>query len=123
MRRCLGHGEQGQAALELLGALPLVLVVSAGVVQALSAGLARELADHAAEAGAVALVQDADPRSAARAALPGWARDRVAVTVHGGSVRIRLRPPSHGIVKFVAGVVSAFNRKRPRSPISGSTSL
>ena len=88
------RGERGQATLELLGVLPLLLVVAGGAGQALSAGLARELADHAAEAGAVALLQDGDPRDAARRALPGWARGRVAVGVAGSEVRVRLRPPA-----------------------------
>ena len=99
-------GSRGQAALELLGALPLVLVVCLGVVQALAAGVARELADHAAEAGAMALLQDADPRDAARRALPGWARERVSVHVSGTSVvRVALRPPT--VVPGLARVLEA----------------
>ena len=88
------RGERGQATLELLGALPLMLLVAGGAGQALSAGLARELADHAAEAGAVALLQDADPRDAARGALPAWARDRLDVHVAGTEVHVRLHPPA-----------------------------
>lgn len=93
MRRA-ARGEGGQAAVELVGALPLVVLVLLAAGQALAAGAARELADHAAEAGAVALYQSADPEDAAREALPGWARDRVRVQVHGGEVAVRLRPPS-----------------------------
>ena len=87
-------GERGQATVEVLGILPVVLVVAWAACQALAAGAARELADHAAEAGAVALLQDADPRDAARGALPGWARDRLAVHVAGADVHVRLRPPA-----------------------------
>ena len=44
-------------------------------------GLGRELADHAAEAGAVAVLQGADPEAAARAAVPGWSHGRLDVVV------------------------------------------
>ena len=62
--------------------------------QLLAAGAARELAGHAAEAAAVALLQGADPRAAARDALPGWSRERMAVRIDGRKVRVRLRPAS-----------------------------
>jgi hypothetical protein len=84
----------GQATIELVGALPIVLAVCLALTQALAAGVARELADHAAEAGAVALLEDSDPSAAARAALPGWAHTRVAVTVSGTDVAVRLHPPT-----------------------------
>src|SRR5436309_2980863 len=90
-------GERGQASVELVALLPLALLLVAvawAACQALAAGAARELADHAAEAGAVALLEDADPRDAARGALPGWARDRLDVHVAGAAVRVRLHPPA-----------------------------
>ena len=62
--------------------------------QLLAAGAAGELADHAAEAAAVALLQGADPKAAARDAVPGWSRERMSVRVDGRRVRVRLRPPS-----------------------------
>lgn len=88
------RGETGQASVELVAALPLIVVVVLAAAQALAAGVARELADHAAEAGAVAMFQSADPAKAARAALPGWARDRVRVQVRDGAVAVRLAPPA-----------------------------
>ena len=87
-------GERGQATVEVVGILPVLVVVVLAIAQALAAGVARELADHAAEAGAVALLQSADPADAARRAVPGWARERVAVEVADGDVRVRLRPPT-----------------------------
>ncbi|TML02411.1 MAG: hypothetical protein E6G41_15460 [Actinobacteria bacterium] len=86
--------DRGQATIEVVGALPLLVAVALAAGQALAAGVARELADHAAEAGAVALLQDADPADGARRALPGWARDRMTVRVTGRAVRVSLRPPS-----------------------------
>lgn len=99
------RSDRGQATIELVGALPLVVAVILGAGQALAAGLARELADHAAEAAAVAVLQDADPRDAARRAIPGWARDRVTVRVASHDVHVRLRPPT--VVPGVAGLLAA----------------
>jgi hypothetical protein len=85
---------RGQASVELVAMLPLLVLVVLAAAQALAAGVARELADHAAEAGAVAMFQSGDPAKAARAALPGWARERVHVQVRDGSVAVRLAPPA-----------------------------
>jgi len=97
--------ERGQATIELVGVLPLVVAVILSVGQALAAGLARELADHAAEAAAVAVLQNADAHDAARRALPGWARDRVTVRVAPREVHVRLGPPT--VVPGVAGLLAA----------------
>jgi hypothetical protein len=101
----MSRRDSGQASIELVGALPLLVAVALGAGQALSAGLARELADHAAEAGAVAALQDADAASAARRALPGWARSRVAVHVARDAVRVDLRPPT--LIPGVASLLTA----------------
>jgi hypothetical protein len=86
--------ERGQAAVELLAALPVVLLVALAVTQVMVVGYASVLAGNAAEAGALALAGGRDPRAAARAALPGWSRARGEVSVNGGEVRVRLRPPA-----------------------------
>jgi hypothetical protein len=79
---------RGQASIELLGALPLVL---------------------AAEAGAVAILQDRDPRAAAEAALPPSVRGRARVSVAGTHVRVRVRPrlPIPGIADRLAATADA----------------
>jgi hypothetical protein len=87
-------GEDGQATLETVGLLPLLVAIVLGVGQLLAAGAAHELAGHAAEAGAVALLEGGDAEAAARSALPGWARERVAVAVHDREVAVALRPPT-----------------------------
>jgi len=84
--------EGGQASVELVALLPLLATVAFGVLQLLAAGAAEEVADASAEAGAVALLQDRDPREAARGALPGWARDRSSIRVRGREVRVEVRP-------------------------------
>jgi hypothetical protein len=86
------RGQRGQATVELVGVLPVLVAVMLGAAQLLAAGVARELADHAAEAGAVALLEGGDPAAAARDALPGWARDRVGVSVTGDRVDVEVRP-------------------------------
>jgi hypothetical protein len=95
MRRSLARrSDAGQATVEVVGMLPLVAVVAFAALQALAAGLAAELADHAAEAGAVAILEGTDPHDAAKKAIPGWSGAHIDVAVHGKTVRVRVRPPA-----------------------------
>jgi hypothetical protein len=84
----------GQATVELLAVAPALVAVGLGVLQLLAVGYASVLAGGAAEAGALALATEADPRAAAKRALPGWARARAEVAIRDGRVAVRLRPPS-----------------------------
>ncbi len=84
----------GQASIELIAALPAVVVAALIALQLLAAGYALTLADGAAEAGALALAAGEPAPAAVRAALPGWAEDDIEVTVEAGRVTVRLRPPS-----------------------------
>jgi hypothetical protein len=86
--------QRGQAAVEMVAALPALLLAALACLQLLVTGYALTLADGAAEAGALALASGGSAPGAARAALPGWARDDVAVEVEGGTVSVRLQPPS-----------------------------
>jgi hypothetical protein len=86
--------ERGQATVELVAALPALLLAGLVALQLLATGYAMTLADGAAEAGALALASGGSGADAARAALPGWAEDDVSVQVEGGTVSVRLRPPS-----------------------------
>ena len=83
----------GQATIELVAALPLLLAVAAAVVQVLAAGVCREAAASASEAGARAMLQGGDPRRAARGDLPGWARGGSWIHVHGRRIEVRIAPP------------------------------
>jgi hypothetical protein len=87
-------GERGQAAVELLAAVPVVLVIALAIAQLFAVGYASVLAGNAAEAGALALAGGGDARAAARTALPGWSRARGQVSVNGAEVTVRLRPPA-----------------------------
>jgi hypothetical protein len=86
--------ESGQATVELVALAPLLIVIVLAAAQLLAAGAALALADHAAEAAGIALLQGGDPVAAARAAVPGWSRERIDVEVRGRHVRVRLRPPA-----------------------------
>lgn len=103
------RAQRGQASVELVGLLPLTVVVVLAVLQLLAAGAARELAGHAAGAGAIALLEQADPRTAARAAVPGWSQDRMRISVTGSRVTVRMVPPTllPGFARLLASTVRA----------------
>jgi hypothetical protein len=108
--------EGGQATVELIAAIPALLLAGLLALQLLAAGYAIALADGAAEAGALALAAGTPAKSAVRAALPGWADGDVAVSVHGGEVTVRLNPPSPfpGLADRLAVTSSAFAREAER---------
>jgi len=86
--------EAGQSTVELVAALPALLLAGLLALQLFAVGYALTLADGAAEAGALALASGRPAKAAAREALPAWAEDEVEVTIRGGRVQVRLRPPS-----------------------------
>ncbi len=96
---------RGQAAVEVVGMLPLLAAAGLAVLQLLAAGAAREYAGHAAEAGAIALAEGDDARDGARRSLPGWSRERLDVRVDGRRVHVRLRPPA--ILRAVGDLLAA----------------
>ena len=85
------RGQRGQATVELLGLIPVAVAVGIAVFCVLAAGRARELAGHAAGAGAVALLQDGDPRSAVRHAL-GTSAGTVDVSIRERVITVRVTP-------------------------------
>ncbi|MGN6275944.1 MAG: hypothetical protein ACTHNP_08440 [Solirubrobacterales bacterium] len=105
--------ERGQATVELVAALPALLLAAAVALQLLVAGYAMTLADGAAEAGALALASGGSAAKAARKALPGWAKDDASVVVEGGTVSVRLRPPSPFAVVADRLAVSSSANARP----------
>lgn len=96
--RCAGRGprsaQRGQASVELLGMLPVIVALALAATQLLSVGYASILAGNAAEAGALALAGGGEAPAAVRRSLPGWSRARAQVSVSGGEVEVRLQPPS-----------------------------
>lgn len=104
--------EAGQASVELVAALPALLLAGLLALQLLVAGYALTLADGAAEAGALALASGRPAATAAREALPGWAEDDLTIAVSGGRVTVRLRPlsPLPALADRLTVTSSAFAR-------------
>ncbi len=86
--------ERGQASVEIVAALPGLVLAGLICLQLLATGYSLTLADGAAEAGAIALATGRSAEPAVEAALPGWARDRIELEVEGGRLTVRLQPPS-----------------------------
>ncbi len=101
--------DAGQATVELVALLPVLMAVTATVLCVLAAGRAREVAASAAQAGAMALVRDADPRAAAREVIPPADRRRARIDVRGRRVTVRVVPrlPVRGLVGQLAATSSA----------------
>jgi hypothetical protein len=89
-----GDGERGQAAVELVAAIPALVLAGLLCLQLLATGYASTLADGAVEAGALALAAGEPAKPAVEAALPGWAAERIELERTGGRLTVRLRPPS-----------------------------
>ena len=90
-RVCL-RAEGGQSTVELVALLPFLVALAFAGFTILAAHSAADQAAAAAQAGAMAMLQDGDPRDAARSALPEGARSRAAIAVRGRSVRVTVRP-------------------------------
>jgi hypothetical protein len=86
------RADEGQSTVELVALLPLILLVAVAGFILLSARTAADRAAAAAQAGAMALLQDGDPKEAARESLPAAARDRASIQVEGRRVRVTVRP-------------------------------
>lgn len=107
--------ESGQAQIELIAGLPFLLLAGLIALQLLAVGYAQSLADGAAEAGAIAVADGrAGAEEAARAALPGWAEERVAVEASGGGVSVELEPPA--LLPGLAGHLGVSSRAYARPP-------
>lgn len=86
--------DAGQATIEALAAIPVLLLAGALALQLFLCGYALTLADGSAEAGALALAAGRPAKRAVEDSLPRWAATRTDIAVHGGEVTVRLRPPS-----------------------------
>lgn len=86
--------ERGQASVDLVAILPLVLLVGTVVWQLAVAGHAAWMCAHAARAGARAEAVGRDGRAAARSALPdGLERGLRVERREAGGVRVKVRIP------------------------------
>ena len=83
---------EGQATVELVALVPLLVVVGFAVTTVLAAGRASSAADAAAEAAAIAIIRGGDGAEAARRTLAGHARGSTTIRIRGGRVRVTVRP-------------------------------
>jgi hypothetical protein len=88
-----GHGERGTASVELIAAVPFLLLALAAAAQIALAGQALWWASVAARAGARAALVGADPRVAARRALPAAMRDGAEVDEDDGDGSVSVKVP------------------------------
>ena len=106
--------EAGQASVELAAGAAVAILVGLLTLQLLAAGYAAVMADHAAEAGALALANGRAPAVAARSAVPGWPDAATRVRVEGGAVEVTLVPPS--LFSLLRKPLSATGRAVVRRP-------
>jgi hypothetical protein len=107
----------GQASVELVAGAAVLLVVALIGFQLLAVGYGVVMADHAAEAAALALVNGGEPDEAARAAVPGWPRSALHVSEERERVGVTLLAPSpFGFLRGRLAVTGeATVRPQPRS--------
>ena len=87
------RGERGQATVELLSTLPLLIIAALLVWQLLLVGIVMTSASNAARTGSRAASLSGDGAKAARNALRPAFRRGSQVTVDGTSVRVRVSMP------------------------------
>jgi hypothetical protein len=108
--------ERGQASVELVAVLPLLVILGFAVWQAVVAGQAIWLAGAAARAASRAEALGADPAPAARDALPPRLEQGLRVRARdGGGVTVTVRIPSV-FGGGALGTTSARSRFVPQTP-------
>jgi hypothetical protein len=113
----------GQASVELVGGIVVALLAGLIGFQLLAVGYAAVMADHAAEAAALALVNGQDPERAAGSALPGWPAGALEVRRPAQEqLRVRLTVPSPlGFLRHRLSVTGESAVKPPRDPPPGGS--
>jgi hypothetical protein len=86
--------EHAQASVETAVLVPLLLALALACWQALLVGWTAVSAEHAARAGARAVLVGDDPRPAATAALPGTMRGGLRLDRDGAHLRVRVVVPA-----------------------------
>ena len=109
------RGQPGQATVETVALLPLVVLVGALLWQAAVAGQALWLSAAAARAAARAAAVGGDAEAAARGALPRRLEGGVRVRAAGDGVGVAVRVPSvlSGGSIFTVRSRAAFPRQQP----------
>jgi pilus assembly protein CpaE len=109
--------QRGQASVELVAAVPLVLLVGLVAWQLVLAGHALSLCANAARVAARAEAVGRDPRAAARSALPlGLERGLEVARRREGGVRVSVRAPlllaATGVAPRIGASASLGGRRR-----------
>ena len=94
LRRPTGPSQRGQASVELVAALPVVLLLAGVAWQFALAGHAALMAAHAARAGARADLVGERAGDAARSVLPARMEKGLRVERKAGAVQVRVRVPA-----------------------------
>jgi Flp pilus assembly protein TadG len=88
------HRERGQASVETVALIPVLVLLAAATWQAALAGWALVSAQSAASAAARAALAGAPARPAALAALPGGMRSGASTRMVDGRVTVRVHIPA-----------------------------
>jgi Flp pilus assembly protein TadG len=86
--------QRGQASVELVAAVPVLLAVLVALLQLTVVGCSLWSAAAAARAGARAAFVDGDPRAAALSAIPEALDPDASVRAAGGTVDVTIHAPS-----------------------------
>jgi hypothetical protein len=112
----IARDEDGQASVELVALLPLLVVIALAAWQALAVGEAWWMAGSAAREAARAAALGGDAAAAARNVVPGRLRDGLKVRADDktGGVVVRLEVPR--VLDGVGlGAISARARMEPQA--------
>lgn len=111
------HDERGQASVEFVALLPLLVLLGATLVQSALAGWAVWSAGGAARAAARAHAIGRPPLEAARSAVAVPLRGGLIVRLEGDAVHVRVRVPGlvAGLSPGSAGARSRFVPQRAGS--------
>jgi hypothetical protein len=99
--------ESGQATVELVALVPILLVVVLAAAALLAGHGAREQAGVAAQAGAMAMLQGGDPHGSALTALPDGVRGGARIEIQGRRVTVRVRPRLPIVAQAMTAEVTA----------------
>ncbi|MEI7890112.1 MAG: TadE/TadG family type IV pilus assembly protein [Actinomycetes bacterium] len=102
-----GTADSGQATVEFLLAVPLVIVLGWGVWQVSVAARTAELAGSAARAAARAAALGRSPRQAMLGELPSGLNRSASLRIIGGRAIVRLQVPAVGVGSSLGPIEAA----------------
>jgi hypothetical protein len=106
----------GQASIELVALLPVLILVGAALAQGALAGWAVWTAGGAARAAARAHAIGAEPLPAARRAMPRALREGITLRTSGDEVRVAVRVP----LLVAGGALTSVTARARLTPQEGT---